>query len=544
MTSSQASAIFRRSQFVGRTDSYITITPNTLITRQLDLALQGQGVADVSGSLLTDPYVQDAVSRLGRYKEFMDFYAGRHHTVEYDGGDRKPVCNFPRRIVNKRATWITGRKGFQFVARRGNEAVCDVLDAVWKANRKKVLLRRTAKVALTCGDAFLYVTVKTKGPGGRVLPKEKWTIRICPINPSYVFPIWTEDDPNVMRGCMLQFPIWSPDTRRTQLFSAVYTADKVEMYTDNTLQSTEKNVLGMIPIVHIPNESYGDMPFGISALQDVKNPVQKFNEVLMQISKIVKYHADPTTIVYGTSLAKMEKAASKVWSNLPPPDQARVENLEMRGDLGATYKLLEHYRDEIHTAAKTPQIAYEARELATSNSSGLAIQLLFQPLIEVTDEAQDEFSEAVTRVNRIIAAIFENVFGSPLSALADDPADYLSADLLWPSMLPRDVQTEVDLVNKMLEMKIISKAEAARRLSGITDTERAAIEIAADSAAELAIDAEKAKALNGQNVNFAAVTLGSLFVNEDLLDIAKQIGDISGDEEKETGDTPDEPDAE
>lgn len=522
----------------------MTISPNALVTRQLDLALKGMSPVDVSGSLMTDPYVQDSISRLNRYKEYMDFYAGRHHTIEYDGGDKKPVFNYPRRIVNKRASWIAGKKGFQFIPRKGNEAVCEVLETVWKSNKKKSLIRRTAKVALTCGDAFWYVTVKTKDSAGRELSPDKYHIRICPINPSYVFPLWREDDPYQMRACMLQFPVWGSTTRKTELFTAIYTPETVEMYQDNVLVSREKNVLREIPIVHIPNSAYNDMPFGISALADVVGPTRGYNEVMMRIGRIVKYHADPTTIVYGTSLAKMEKAANRVWSNLPPPDQSRVENLEMRGDLAATYKLAEEYRDEILTAGCTPQIAYEARSLATSNSSGLAIQLLFQPLIEVTDEAQDDFSEAITRVNKLIASIYSSIFDIPLESLADSPSDFLDADLYWPSMLPRDMQQETDHIQKMLAMRIISRAEAARRLAGVTDTERAALEIAADDAAELAQTAEKAKALNGQNPNFAAVTLGSLFVNEDLLDIATKIGDITGVDGKSTGEPNDDSDEE
>lgn len=537
MTSSQAAAIFKRTNFVGRTDTYLHPTANELNTHALHEALRGVKPLDISGSLLTDPYVNEAVSRLGEYANYVNFYAGRHHTLTHLNGFKLPTYRYPRRIVNKRATWIAGRKNsFQFVPRKGNEAVCEVLDAVWRANRKKSLIRRTAKMSLTYGDAFWYITVKTKGPDDKPLPPEQQSIRICPINPSYVYPVWSEADPNNMRGCMIQFPYTAPDGKQ-RLFTTIYTRDFVETYSDLTLEQRVPNTLGLIPIVHIPNGQFGDMPFGISALADVIPAVERFNELLAQVGRIIQNAADPTTVIFGASLGTMERNANRVWSNLP--SDGRIDLLELKSDLSAVYKYVEEQRDEILMAGCTPQIAFEARQLATSNSSGLAIQLLFQPLLEVTEEAQDTFTEAIFDANRVIAAIYDKHFQLPLTGLADSPKDFLTTDLFWPSMLPRDWTQEVDGTLKMVEAQLISRAEASRRLAGVTDTERAAIEIAADKAAQIAMDLEKSKAMNGQPINFAGIAQGSMFVNEDLLDIVEQLGSLQFGEGKKAGDDTD-----
>lgn len=537
MSNSLASAVFRRQEFRGRTDKYAQVTPIGQLAT-LGNAMKGVAPIDVSGSLLTDPYIQDNIGRLARYNEYVDLYAGRHHKITHDNGILKPVFNFPRRIVNKRAAWIAGRRnGFTFVPRRGNEAVMEVLDAVWTLNNKRALISRSAKVSLTTGDAFWYITVKSKDRSGKKLPADKWSIRICPLNPAFVFPLYMEDDPSVMKACMIQFPIWGDVENREVLFTAVYTPEKVTMYRNLEQVSDVPNVLGEIPIIHIANSTYGDMPFGISALADVVSPLKKYTEIRMQIDRIIAFHADPTTIVYGSALSRMEKASNRVWSNLPPPNEAKVENLELKGDLSAVYKQAEDYKNAILEAACTPQISFEAEKLATSNSSGLAIQLLFQPLIEVTDEAQYEYSLAICRANRIIASIYDRVFGEPLDALSDTASDFLATDFSWPSMLPRDEAAELDQISKKLEMGLISKAEAARRVAGITDTERNAIEISADVAAELARDLEKARVLQGQPFNPTALVLGSLFMNEDLLDIAGELGNLSDNSNTSAGDS-------
>ncbi len=537
MSNSLASATFRRQEFRGRTDKYMQVTPLGQLAT-LGSALKGTAPLNVSGSLFTDPYVQDQVSRLSRYNEYVDFYAGRHHRVAYENGVLKPIFNYARRIVNKRAAWIAGkRSGFSFVPRRGNEAVMEVLDAIWTANNKRSLISRSAKVSLTTGDAFWYVTVKTTDRMGKKLPKEKWNVKICTLNPAYVFPLYVEDDPTSMKACMIQFPIWGDVENREVLFTAVYTPEKVTMYRNLEKTSETANVLGDIPIIHIPNSTYGDMPFGVSALVDVISPLRRYTELRMQIDRIIAFHADPTTIVYGTTLSVMERAANRVWSNLPPPTESKVENLELKGDLNAVYLEVAAYKNEILEAGCTPQIAYEAEKLATSNSSGLAMQLLFQPLIEVTDEAQYEYSLGICRANRIIALIYEKIFGEPLQAISDTESDFLATDFSWPSMMPRDEVAELDQISKKLEMGVISKAEAARRISGVTDTERNAIEISADVAAELARDLEKARVLQGQSLNPAALVLGSLFMNEDLLDIAEELGTLSSNSKSGAGDT-------
>lgn len=142
--------------------------------------------------------------------------------------------------------------------------------------------------------------------------------------------------------------------------------------------------------------------------------------------------------------------------------------------------------------------------------------MLLQPLIEATsEESHDEFEIAIRKSNEVIASIFREVFKNPLEVMSDDEDEdsdsFLATDIRWSSLLPRDVKSEIDAVKQMLELKIISRAEAARRVGDITDTERAVLEMAADETHELAMNVEKARALQGQPPNFVAATLSSLF---------------------------------
>lgn len=524
----------KRAEFQGRTDKYAPPVAQAAVDLQLHKVLTGTEPVDVSGSVLGDRYVQDAISRLSRYKIYQRYYEGRHFQVEYDGGFQKTPWNFCRQIVDKRAAWVAGN-GFNFVTDRGNELVGEFLDRVWTTNQKRHLIRRTAKTALTLGDAFWYFTLKTKNRRGKQLPKEQWSVRIHPINPSYVFPLWTEDDPTKMRACMLQFPMWGEAEKKTVIFTAFYTEEEVRFFIDHQEKSKMKNPIGMIPVVHIPGSVSGDTVFGNSCLDDVIPLNDAYNEVANSVHKIIRYHGEPTTIVKGAKLSQMEKGANKVWSNLPA--DATVENLQMDGDISHIEGHLKRLEAHIYRHGKTPKISFDSEGLAISNTSGIAMQLLFQPLVEASIEGQDIFNIAIRQGNEIIAAIHDSEFDEDISLLADDEDSFLDIDMKWFSLLPKDEQTQIDILQKKVALGVISKAEAARQLSDTKDSTKLALELAADSRYEIAIAAEKARAMTigGNPPNLSVSFLSSFYLGEDLLDIAQQMGQ---DADRNSGQTP------
>lgn len=513
----------KRAEFQGRSDKYAPPLALATVDLKLQKVLTGVEPLDVSGAVLGDRYVQDAVSRLAFYRKLLNYYEGKHFQVEWDGGDKKTPWNYCRQVVDKRAQWIAGG-GFNFVTEKGNELVGAFLDRVWTANGKRHLVRRTAKTALALGDAFWYFTVKTKDRTGKELPRDKWNVRIYPINPNYVFPLWTEDDPTEMKACMLQFPMWGNAEKRTVIFTAFYTADTVRFYTDYNEVQVMKNPLGMIPVVHIPGSTAGDHIFGHSCLEDIIPLNDAYNATAGSIAKILKYHGEPTTIIKGAKLSNMERGANKVWSNLP--QDSTVENLEMHSDLGSAEKHLDRIETQIYRLGKTPKISYDTEQLRISNTSGIAMQIMFQPLVEASLEGQDSFDLAIKKGNEIISAIHAIEFGEDLSYFADSPESFLEMETKWGSLLPKDEKSEMEMAEKKIAMGIWSRAEAVRQLSKVKDTEKLCLELAADTNFEIAVAAEKARAMKiGTNPpNLSVAFLGSPFLSEDLLDIASRLG--------------------
>jgi len=531
MTPNSRVAFFQRENFRGRTDRYAppTSSSSALAVRDLEAAIKGVTPKDVTGDLLSDQYIQDSVGRISSYTQAFSLYRGQKPLVD----DQIPRnnYNFYRSIVNKRAAWVAG-KGVTFTGTKGNELVAEVINEVWQANGGSEFLRQSAKIKLIAGDVFWYFSFCSTAEDGTELPKEEWTVTINCIHPSFVFPIYSEANRRVMSGVLLQFPYMDRSGENQNqpvlaLYSMAITPKIVKVYKNDALVQTVPNVLGMIPLVHVANDPVGTSVFGHSELDDIRDYVQEYNAVDYAISRIIRYHAEPTTVIIGAKANELQRGASKVWSGLPP--EAKVETLQLHDNLSAAYDKLNKAEAGIYRAGKTPKICYDSDGLAISNTSGVALALLFQPLVEATLEDQGAFRTGFKRANTIIHRIHSKIFGEDLAALADDPKSMLLCEPKYESLIPRDEAAELDMAIKRKEAKIWSQAELTRRMSGDVDSARLALELAADDNHELAMEAEKARALQGSVPNFSAAFLSSMFLNEELLDTASQVGSLVAD---------------
>jgi hypothetical protein len=521
---------FKRPTFTGRTDKFAPpVSPFSLNEDDLRAVLKAVSPGEVGGSVLSDGYAKEAISRISGYANSWDYYEGRHFRVEPNDGLKKVATNFCKMIVDKRAAWAVGKK-FKLTPEKGNELVAKTFESAWRANGGRELLHNVVKTSHITGDGFMYFTLRSKDLQGNPLPVEEQSVRIVQLNPAYVFPVWRENEPTEMAACYLHFPIWDDSSQNSASFTAFITPKVVKYYINGQAVKSHPNKLGRVNVVHVPSETLASNVFGTSILKDIIPLNDAYNEARHSVRKIIKYHGEPTTLVFGTRFANMERGANRLWSNLPAPGEADVRNLEMKGDLSQFKLDFDETEKHIYKLGKTPRVAFDSDGLAISNTSGIAMALLFQPLIEASLEMQGTLARAITQGNAIIAKFHSEYFGEDLSELADDPDSYLENEVSFESMLPKDLQMEMDLVAKQLELQLISKAEAMRRLrtNDNSDSEKLALEIAADANSELAYKAEEYKALQGQCPNFTATLLGSPFLHEDLVDIAQRIPKSAG----------------
>lgn len=207
-----------------------------------------------------------------------------------------------------------------------------------------------------------------------------------------------------------------------------------------------------------PNEAWGspDLTPDIIEMNSVLNFVQS------NTSRILKFHAHPKTYATGTSATQINIAVDDLIC-LPSPD-SKLANLEMHSDLSSSLTFASTLRADMDEQSRVPAVALgRTAELPKGNISGVALQLLFQPLIEKTIQKQRLYGRCIREISRaalVVAGLL------PLEKYESYPIG-----LNWQNLLPTDdlaaAQTAAILVGSIG----VSKSTVQQQLGYSPDEE-------------------------------------------------------------------------
>jgi len=518
-TAQQYALSLRRKDFVGRTDKYARIRKPSYTN--LSETLESHGFLDIPNTDTYDElWKETTLERLNRYKRNIEFYQGDHWAHPWDNGEPKPVFNFCRPIIDRGTDFFLGKELFVFDGPTGTAPLTKALNMIWDANNKYSLCAQSYKAGSICGDSYLYVTVNTKSKEGIPLTKDLWTVRLYFINPQYVHPKWADQDKGIMESVLIQVPteVHEEGTRITE--SLFITNRVVRHFYNEQLVSENPNPFGEINLVHFPNEVQPDTPFGVSDLDHIIPLNEEYNSISNSIRKVIKYHAEPTTLIFGARASDLEKGANKVWSGFPI--DAKVENLELQGDLGVMNNYLGNIEEMIYKLSSTPKQTFLIDQ-GISNTSGLALQVTYQPILDKTRRKQFIFDERSQEVNRLIFKAMDVVIGIPEVKGANIEEALEEIHAVFSSPLPRDLVAELDAAQKRITMGISSKIKELRKLNNTEDVRRLLLEIMSDKMGELAMTKEKTAAMEGREFDLTAVLMDSIGSAEDFTGMLGQL---------------------
>lgn len=511
----------RRTDFVGRTNKYDSVSMSRGGGASIGDALSGVGPFDVSKQLFDDRQREMAINRLSRYRNNWKYYRGQHHDFPMQDGEIKPVHNFCRPVVDKATEFYVAR-GWKIQMPQGNELVADVINACLSYNHHVALTHMLKQFSSVTGDGFLYVTVKTTDDDGKPLPKKEWKVVMTVLNPSYCFP--TFDVHGNIERILIQYPTNS-NVMNSELFSMIITRKSFQLFKNDTPLTAEMpNKFGMVNVIHFKNLPLAYSNFGTSDIDDVVPLNDSYNRTAFSIERIIRYHAEPTTIIQGAKASTLEKGANKVWSGIPT--DGKVYNLEMMGNIDALTKYLEILEKRICDVSSTPKVVLDGSELPHSNTPGVTMEFMYKPLLDKTNRSWETQIPSWKKVVKLIMIGHEKIIGENLTELADFPDKLEQYTVERTSNMPRDHKYEFELAKLKMEAGILSRAEVIRRFSDGADSERLALELAADKVAEFAEAAEIAKAEQGIPPNLSAAFLASPFLTEDMQDLSKQIAKL------------------
>ena len=366
---------------------------------------------------------QADVVRMRRYAQHWQFYHSLQWEFEREEGAPLVTLNYARAVVDKAVSWMV-KNGIDFDIPKALEGtVKPLLEEVWKYNDLNTFLYNMATVGAVTGDAFVLVTFAQPTDLARARnPNSQGQIRVDLLGSEQCFPTWDPLNTDVMTSIRIETVFYDHDTRmraaETQehprqgqsnltirRFTQTITKEWIIEQFEGSPPVYKPNTLGAIPVVHVQNIPIAREFFGISELDNVMTLQQEINEKTTDQSDIIHYHAGPITVITGGKGAALEYGPNKIWSGFPA--DTKVSNLEMTTDLGAIQSYIEFTRKTFLELTETPEILFTTPEI--SNTSGVALHLMYQPIVDKTKRKVPGYQKGIRQINEFILRIAQTL---------------------------------------------------------------------------------------------------------------------------------------
>lgn len=407
--------------------------------------------------LLLSQIEEDDRARQAQIRRAWDAYWGRLPKplrVATGQVDDNVYVNYCRLIVDKGVSFLFGEDVGMEIDELAETAAEAWLDDVWRVNRKMTLLQKVALNGAVAGHAFVKIIER---PGQ--LP------RLIALDPETVTVRYAVDDFEDVTAYIIRYPARDPKSDKPLLFREVIERDDSrwritdEVSDDARLwRVTNETVWGypFSPVVDCQNLPVPNEYWGMSDLEeDIIGLQQSINFVLSNIARIIRYHAHPKTWGRGFSSRDLRIGVDEVI--VFPSAEAELHNLEMQSDLASSIELYKRLREALHEVSRIPEVATGKLD-STGGLSGVALQILYQPLVEKTETKRRMYGDMLIELNRRLLA---------LGGWGDNGLTVIH----WPELLPADLMQmrQAALIDQQLG---VSQDTILARLGYNPDLER------------------------------------------------------------------------
>jgi len=381
-----------------------------------------------------------------------------------DYSDPTVTLNYCKAIVDKSTSFLFG-KGYTF---QFDSDVHDVLSPIIKEvfsnndmDVKSIMLGQQGSIT---GDAFLQVAWDDEDD--ELHPEGKVSINLLPYNT--VFPEYDPQRRDKMVSCVIKYLVLSDDGQTDYVYTQTITKDRIITKNGDTVVEDIENPLKMINVVHIKNMPLAGFCYGQSDLVSIVPLQRELNAKVTDVSDIINYHAAPITIIQGARSKNLERGAKKVWGGLPK--DAKIYNLELSSDLNASNNFITMIKKSIHELSNTPEMSLGASG-AISNTTGVALQITYSPLLEKTWIKRMTYGaglrKVVIMVLKLLAENGDSDVSSAVKAILDDPEKRKKAfnpEVQFADPLPKDEQIQMQLLAQKLNSGLEEPEGALKEL--------------------------------------------------------------------------------
>lgn len=413
--------------------------------------------------------------RLNEISEYWDFYLGDQWRVVREEGESLITFNYAKAIVDKSVSFLFG-KGFRIQPHKEvAQELKPLLDEVWEYNKKDILGVEIGQMGAITGDCFIKVSWEDpEVDDNGMLYEEEYPdgkVRINVLPTSSVFPVYSSHDKDKMVSCTIQYAILEMGIEGkpvARMYKEVVTRDTISYYIDNELVEEIPNILREINIVQIKNIPLAGESRGQSDLKSIIPLQKELNAKVTDVSDIINYHSAPITIIQGAKSKNLEKGAKKVWGGLPK--DAKVYNLELNSDLNASNNFISAIKTAIHELSNTPEDSLGGKS-AVSNTTGVALQIKYAPLLEKTWLKRQTYGGGIKDVCRLIIKLLrvkgsdeERKLLNDLMSTSEGIKKVFDITVTFPDPLPKDEMVQLQIIAQKMNLGLEEPEGALKEL--------------------------------------------------------------------------------
>jgi hypothetical protein len=365
--------------------------------------------------------------------------------VAADQPDDNVLSNRCAPIVDKGVSFLFGQIVNVEASDETSEpdtAIQDFLKGLWGDDDERMtLLSQMAINGGVCGQVFL----KLIPPQG-----EMQFPRVVVMDPFLIRVVTGPDDVSCVLAYIIEYP-GQDDWQKKQIIARIdpdgLASVAAEADLDDTWTITNYLRKGQSgPWMQVGERAFWPYPFApIMMCQNLPNPNEAWgvpdltpdlinmNNVLNFIqsntSRIIKFHGHPKTYATGLSASQINIGIDDLLC-LPSPD-SKLANLEMTSSLVDQINFANILRSDMDEQSRVPGIVLgRETSLPRGNISGVALEMLFQPLIEKTVQKQRLYGCLIRYVSRAALVL--------AGKLSIEEYEDCPIALHWPSLLPND----------------------------------------------------------------------------------------------------------
>jgi hypothetical protein len=408
-----------------------------------------------------------AGARAGLFSRALSFYNGLAPAalkVKAGEPDDNVHINYAQIIVDKGVAFLFGKSLKISVGTDEDKRGEEYLERVWSQAQRDEEFQEMAQDAAASGDAYLKINIEPSG-----------TARVTVGDPDR-YEIVT-DPHDVSRVVMFRcsYELQDAATGKPYLFKEETARAEdgkswlIQQYESRDNGKTWAQLgegvtwnYSFAPIFHCKNLPQPKSPYGKPDLtKAVLDLISYISRLDSMCGKIVRVHSSPKPWARGLKQQDLQWSTDGVLflgngiSGGTQSVQSEIGLLEMKGDVAGALEYRKVLREGLAEMTGVPEVATGKVE-STGQLSGVALRILYGPLIELTEKKQLRFGRMIKECAQALLTI-----GNVVGAVA----------LHWTDPLPGDEKAKVEVAEGKKRIGF-SEDTLIRELGGNPEQER------------------------------------------------------------------------